>query len=209
MGHLSFYNKNQIRDKLLLVLIFAAGEVIEWQGYGIGSEREYTYSRRFGWMKIRRLTGMRENSFGQGLAIFFVIIGILYVIASIGEASEPKCIKAGCDNKQASGSSYCYLHKPYTGSSTSHSGSSYSNKSSSSSSGSSSSYNSKSNSTNNSSYSSGTKKSTTTKKSTYDSYDDGYDDIYMDGDYDYDRYDRDSDYADGVDDAMDEYGEDW
>ncbi len=216
MGHLSFYNKNQIRDKLLLVLIFAAGEVIEWQGYGIGSEREYTYSRRFGWMKIRRLTGMRENSFGQGLAIFFVIIGILYVIASIGEASEPKCIKAGCDNKQASGSSYCYLHKPYTGSSTSHSGSSYSNKSSSStsksstsSSGSSSSYNNKSNSTNKSSYSSGTKKSTTTKKSTYDSYDDGYDDIYMDGDYDYDRYDRDSDYADGVDDAMDEYGEDW
>ena len=29
----------------------------------------------------------------------------------------------------------------------------------------------------------------------------------MDGDYDYDRYDRDSDYADGVDDAMDEL--DW
>lgn len=111
-----------------------------------------------------------------------MIIGVLFVIGSIGEASEPKCIKAGCDNKQASGSSYCYLHKPYTGSSTSHSSSSYSG---------------------------GTKKSTTTKKSTYDSYDDGYDDIYMDGDYDYDRYDRDSDYADGVDDAMDEYGEDW
>lgn len=33
--------------------------------------------------------------------------------------------------------------------------------------------------------------------------------IYMDGDYDYDRYDRDSDYADGVDDAMDEFEEDW
>lgn len=29
------------------------------------------------------------------------------------------------------------------------------------------------------------------------------------GDYDYDRYDSDSDYADGVDDAMDETGEDW
>lgn len=41
-----------------------------------------------------------------------------------------KCIKAGCDNKQASGSSYCYLHKPYTGSGKSHSSSSYSNKSS-------------------------------------------------------------------------------
>ena len=52
MGHHSFYNKNQIRDKLLLVLIFfGAGEVAEWQGYGIESEREYTYSRRFGWMK--------------------------------------------------------------------------------------------------------------------------------------------------------------
>ena len=154
---------------------------------------------------------MRKNSFGQGLAIFFVIIGVLFVIGSIGEASEPKCIKAGCDNKQASGSSYCYLHKPYTGSSSSYSNksSSSTSKSSTSSSGSSSSYNSKSNSTNNSSYSSGTKKSTTTKKSTYDFYDDGYDDIYMDGDYDYDRYDRDSDYADGVDDAMDEYGEDW
>ena len=155
---------------------------------------------------------MRKNSFGQGMAIFFVIIGVLFVIGSIGEASESKCIKAGCDNKQASGSCYCYLHKPYTGSSTSHSSSSYSNKSSgstsessTSSSGSSSGYNSKSNSTNKPSYSSGTKKSTTTKKSTYDSYDD----IYMDGDYDYDRYDRDSDYADGVDDAMDEYGEDW
>ena len=153
---------------------------------------------------------MRKNSFGRGLAIFFVIIGVLFVIGSIGEASEPKCIKAGCDNKQASGSSYCYLHKPYTGSSTSHSSSSYSNKSSSSTSksstsnsSSSSSYNSKSNSTNKSSYSSGT------KKSTYDSYDDGYDDIYMDGDYDYDRYDRDRDYADGVDDAMDELGKDW
>ena len=140
---------------------------------------------------------MRKNSFGQGLAIFFVIIGILYVIASIGEASEPKCIKAGCDNKQASGSSYCYLHKSYTGSSSS---SSHNNKSTAGS--------------NASSYNSSTKKSSTgtsssKKSNTYDSYDDGYDDIYMDGDYDYDRYDRDSDYADGVDDAMDEYGEDW
>jgi len=37
--------------------------------------------------------------------------------------------------------------------------------------------------------------------------------IYMDGDYDYDRYDNDDDYASGVDDAMedawDEDGEDW
>ena len=115
-----------------------------------------------------------------------VVIGIFYIIGAISEASEPKCIKSGCDNKQATNSSYCYLHKPYTGSSSSHSSSSYSNKST------------------NSSSSSSSKKS-----NTYDSYDDGYDDIYMDGDYDYDRYDRDSDYADGVDDAMDEFEEDW
>ena len=44
---------------------------------------------------------------------------------------------------------------------------------------------------------------------TYDSYDDGYDAIYMDGDYDYDRYEYDSEYADGVDDAIDELGDDW
>ena len=78
---------------------------------------------------------MKKNSFGQGLAILFVVAGILYVIGSIGAAREPKCIEAGCDNKQASGSSYCYLHKPYTGSSsgtsTSSSSSSYSGKSSS------------------------------------------------------------------------------
>ena len=165
---------------------------------------------------------MRKNSFGQGLAIFFVVAGILYVIGSIGASREPKCIEAGCDNKQASGSSYCYLHKPYTessgGTSTSSSSSSYSGKSSSgstsqsntsSSGSSSSSYNSKSYTNDKTSYSSDTKKGTTTKKSTYSSYDDGYDDIYMDGDYDYDRYERDRDYADGVDDAMDEDEEDW
>lgn len=159
---------------------------------------------------------MKRDSFGLGLAVAFVMVCVVLVIGSIGVASEPKCIKAGCDNKQASGSSYCYLHKSYTGSRTSNSSSSHSNKSSSSnskssasSSGSSSSYNNKSNSTNKSSSGSSTKKSTTTKKSTYNSYDDGYDDIYIDGDYDYDRYNRDRDYADGVDDAMDELGEDW
>lgn len=155
---------------------------------------------------------MKKNSFGQGMAVFFVIVGVLFIIGLIGESSEPKCIKDGCDNKQSSGSSYCYLHKTYTGSGTSHSGLSYSNKSSSGTStkdSSSSSYSNKSNATSNSSYNSSTKKSTTTMKSTYDSYDDGYDDIYMDGDYDYDRYDNDSDYADGVDDAMDKFGEDW
>ena len=47
-----------------------------------------------------------------------MVVGVLFVIGSIGVASEPKCIAVGCNNKQASGSSYCYLHKPssaYTG----------------------------------------------------------------------------------------------
>ena len=74
----------------------------------------------------------------------------------------------------------------------------------------SSSYSTKSTTGSGSSYNSSTKKNTTGTSSTkknnpYNSYDDGYDDIYMDDDYDYDRYYKDSDYADGVDDAMDEW----
>lgn len=157
---------------------------------------------------------MRKNSFGENVIAFLVVIGIFAFIGMIGQASEPKCIKSGCDNKQASGSSYCYLHKPYSSNSSSSGTSSYSSKtsgsSSKSSSGSTGSYSGNTSTTTSSSYSnSSTKKSTTTKKNTYESYDDGYDDIYMDGDYDYDRYRTDSDYADGVDDAMDEFGEDW
>ena len=40
-----------------------------------------------------------------------------------------------------------------------------------------------------------------------DSYDDGYNVIYEDDDYDWDRYGSDDDYASGVDDAMED--EDW
>lgn len=53
--------------------------------------------------------------------------------------------------------------------------------------------------------------STHSDKYDYDSYDNGYDegyeDVYENDDYDWDRYYEDQDYADGVDDAMDE--EDW
>ena len=48
------------------------------------------------------------------------------------------------------------------------------------------------------------------KKNTYhDSYDDGYEDIYYNGDYDVDRYNSDWSYMSGVDDAMEDLGEDW
>ena len=167
---------------------------------------------KFQWEK----NDMRKDSGSQNFVLVLMVVGVLLVIGFIGVASEPKCIAAGCNNKQASGSSYCYLHKPYsayTGKSSAHSKSSSS--SSSKSSGSSKrSTSSGSTSSSGSSYKSSTKKSTGyQKKITYDSrddgYDDGYDDIYMDGDYDYDRYDNDSDYASGVDDTMDECDGDW
>ena len=109
-----------------------------------------------------RVSCMKKGSYGTYLATFLVVIGIFYIIGAIGEASEPKCIKAGCDNKQASGSSY---------STKSHSSSNKSNP--------------------------------------YASYDSGYDSIYDDGDYDWNRYQKDKDYADGVDYAMEELDEDW
>ncbi len=51
--------------------------------------------------------------------------------------------------------------------------------------------------------------SSSNKSNPYASYDSGYDSIYDDGDYDWDRYQKDKDYADGVDDAMEELDEDW
>ena len=39
------------------------------------------------------------------------------------------------------------------------------------------------------------------------SYDEGYEDVYLNDDYDWERYYRDDDYAAGVYDAMDEL--DW
>lgn len=140
---------------------------------------------------------MRNMTFGGFLAGLCTIIGLLCFIGAVSDAAEPKCIVTGCSNKRAPESSYCYLHKPYRRSYTS-SYSSGSSGSSSAASRSSSSYSKPKSSYGTSSY----------RKSTADSYDDGYDDVYMDGDYDDDRYARDSDYADGVDDALDELGDD-
>lgn len=132
---------------------------------------------------------MKKGSFGTYLAMFLVVIGIFYIIGAIGEASEPKCIKAGCDNKRASDSSYCYLHKPYT----SHSsyGSSTGSKSSTTKSTSSSSYSGSSSSSKKTGTSGGSSSNNSTKSNSssnksnpYASYDSGYDSIYDDGDYD-------------------------
>ena len=126
---------------------------------------------------------MNRNSNGMstGMAIMCTL-GILLFIGWMIDLGTPKCIKSGCDNDAKDGSSYCYLHDNSTyryKSSTSYSGSSKSSGSSSS------------------------KKN----HSSMDSYDDGYNAIYEDDDYDWDRYQSDDDYAAGVDDAMED--EDW
>ena len=156
---------------------------------------------------------MNRESDGMSTAFaLFCTIGILLFIGWLIELGTPKCVKSGCNNDAMEGSSYCYIHddstyqyKPrtsYSGSSKS-SGSSSTTKSGNTYSGS------KSNSTTSSSnktYSSG---SSSSKKShsSMDSYDDGYNAIYEDDDYDWDRYWSDDDYAAGVDDAMED--EDW
>lgn len=136
---------------------------------------------------------MKKNPFVIG-AVAVVVIICLFCFIGVIRAGESKCIQPGCDNKQADGSSYCYLHK-----SSSRSRSSYG----------SSSHSSESTATNSSSYNRATKSSIATNVNPHESYDEGYDDVYMDDVYDDDRYNSDSDYADGVNDAMDELGEDW
>lgn len=69
-----------------------------------------------------------KNNNGNGLAGGLLVLGVILIIGLIagsGDSSANKCIKSGCNNTRASGSSYCYIHKPYTSSSTRSSGSGY------------------------------------------------------------------------------------
>ena len=148
---------------------------------------------------------MSRKNDGSRFIAGIIIVGFLVIVAAmIMDAITPKCSEVGCDKEQASGSSYCYLHKLYSGNS------SYKKKSSGYSSGSSSSSSSSSKSSSSSGSKSTGTSSSSKKKSpsrSYSSYDEGYDAVYDDDDYDWDRYYSDDDYADGVDDAMDEL--DW
>lgn len=82
------------------------------------------------------------------------------------------------------------------------------NSSASYSSGSSQSYSSGKSSTPSKSYASGTSAKSNSSRN-YSGYDAGYEDLVENGEVDYGRYDRDQDYADGVDDAADEFDLDW
>ena len=56
-----------------------------------------------------------DSSFGMNVFVVIAVIAIFAFIGNAMEESTPKCIKPGCNNEQTQNSSYCYLHKPYSG----------------------------------------------------------------------------------------------
>lgn len=148
---------------------------------------------------------MNQDTKYAGLSVLIIVAIVLIIGMAI--PSEPKCSMSSCDNDAKDGSSYCYLHDlSYRAYGNPDYHEVYENSKKNQNNNSSSSNYSSSNNTSNST---STNKSTTNKKTynSYDSYDEGYEDIYDNEDYDMDRYSYDDDYAAGVDDAMDEL--DW
>lgn len=152
---------------------------------------------------------MKELAIFFGILIAISLLNVLYT--NVKEFAAVKCEETFCMNKAESGSTYCAEHQPtpkptfkpvptaeptiapqvtprptaaprYTARPSS--GSSYKSNSSS-------------------------KGKNSSKSSSYKSYDEGYEAVYDDDDYDDERYKYDNDYADGVDDAMDEREDDW
>ena len=139
---------------------------------------------------------------------FCVIMGILGVCElgfneqnMLNEQNlyETQCVKAGCDKQREEGSIYCYSHNKHitTETTTEQTTKEITTRET----------------TTRYSYSSNNKKSSSSTGNTYSysnpykSYDEGYEAVYDDGDYDWDRYNSDSEYAEGVDDALDELDE--
>ena len=70
---------------------------------------------------------MKNNS-GNWLASGLVALGIIMLTVFVTgscASSANRCINSGCSNTRAPGSSYCYIHKSYTGSITRFGGSTY------------------------------------------------------------------------------------
>lgn len=160
---------------------------------------------------------MKGNSISTGKAIFgvilvFVVLDVILKIMGAGE--DPKCASSGCDETVAFEGDYCSLHDYKNDSDTKHSyesstsGSSYTSGSHTTGNNSNNSYTSGSHATSSSPTSSSSNRY---NSSSYNnSYDDGYDDVYIDDDYDWNRYYEDDDYAEGVDDALDDMDDgDW
>lgn len=135
------------------------------------------------------------NGMSNGKALLLTI-AIMLFIGWLLCLNEPKCKHSGCDHKPKEGSNYCWMHSDNWSSYKSHSTTYDGDRDSYSSVKSTTSYS-------GSSYSS-SGSSAKKKNSSMDSYDEGYEDVYDDCDYDWDRYENDEDYANGVDDAMDD-----
>ena len=153
------------------------------------------------------------------IGVVLMIVAVNYVIYMRDIVSPgPKCLVDSCDHKAMEGCEFCKMHhnagmKGYhkCGEITS-----IRNRANSTYEPDTSSVNTNNTSGNTSSNkTSTTKKPSSTKKpsgsnkgyDTHNSYDAGYEDVYENDDYDWDRYYSDDDYANGVDDAMDEL--DW
>ena len=158
---------------------------------------------------------MNDDTIGQilGFLGFVWLFGIIIFIIGSLNSKHTTCLHAGCDNEARYNSSYCFLHD----SSSRHTYSSDSSNTTSDESSSDSSYTYSSSAGSTSSSASAKTYSSSAGSSDYEdacsAYSDGYDDIDMQQDYDENRYEKDSDYAEGVDDAMDdayyEYGEEY
>ena len=137
---------------------------------------------------------MKNNDGLKVLAGVLLVLGILIIIGSASSKNDYRntSIECGCDNDRAYGSSYCYIHKPYTSTGTTSSYRSGSNTSSTGKTGSSSSQSSTTNS--HSSYSS------------HSSHSSGYSTTYNTLMNDPADYDDPEEYAD---DAWGEDFEDW
>ena len=142
-----------------------------------------------------------SNKVSTGMALALTI-GIMIVIGLIISAFEPRCSMSGCDEHVSEGEKYCILHEM---SYRSYGNPDYHEV-----------YRESQSRRNHTStekdFGSEVKKNITQSRPTKDyssnnSYDEGYEDVYMDDDYDWDRYQTDSDYATGVDDAMED--EEW
>lgn len=157
---------------------------------------------------------MKKES--RGTIVSIIVISVMLsvalvsviAIAAMEESKKPKCQKIDCNHVQVPGSLYCSKHYDTEQETTNYENDMYEE------------------SENIGAYDDGEdeyvenetvvtdtptrpvySKSHNTFKSSLDNYDEGYEDVYLDDDYDEERYRIDREYANGVDDAMED--EEW
>lgn len=128
------------------------------------------------------------------LYTFGTLFVVLLFLSLLGFGEGPKCAHNNCDIEVSNSGDYCAVHKPFKISSSGN-------------------WNTSTGNSNNSVINSNSHNSSSSSNKKYNSsnsYDAGYDDVYMDDDYDWDRYWEDDDYARGVDDALEDMDDgDW